>query len=115
MTNYGVELAKIALEIKAIKLSPEHPFQWASRYFMPIYNDNRLLLQDAGHRRLVAEGFEHLIKTHSIPFDGIAGIATAGISPATTLADHIGSPFMYVRDKPKDHGLRNLIEGIDAE
>ncbi|HIH13097.1 TPA: hypothetical protein HA242_05215 [Candidatus Woesearchaeota archaeon] len=115
MTNYAVELAKIALDIKAIKLSLEHPFKWASGFFMPIYNDNRLLLQDAGHRKLVARGFEELLRAHAISYDAIAGTATAGISPATTLADHLGIQLMYVRDKPKDHGLRNLIEGIDSE
>jgi len=84
MTNYAVELAKIALDIKAIKLSLEHPFKWASGFFMPIYNDNRLLLQDAGHRKLVARGFEELLRAHAISYDAIAGTATAGISPATT-------------------------------
>ena len=44
----------------------------------------------------------------------IAGTSTAGISPATTLADKTKKPLIYVRDKPKDHGLRNQIEGIDA-
>ena len=115
MIDYGVKLAKIALEIKAIKLRPENPFEWASGYFMPIYNDNRLLLGNAQHRQLVAEGLEQLIRVHQIPYDFIAGTSTAGISPGTTLADRLGVPFMYIRDKPKDHGLRNQIEGIDAE
>ena len=45
----------------------------------------------------------------------IAGTSTAGISPATTLADSIDASLIYVRDKPKGHGLRNQIEGVDAE
>ena len=115
MVDYGTELAKIALKIGAIKLNTEVPFKWASGYFMPIYNDNRLLLGDAKHRQLVAEGLEHVIKTHQIPYDIIAGTSTAGISPATTLADKLGVPLIYIRDKPKDHGLRNQIEGIDSD
>ncbi len=115
MVDYGVELANIALEIKAVKLDTKNPFQWASGYFMPIYNDNRLLLGDAKHRQLVAEGLEHIIRTHQIPYDIIAGTSTAGISPGTTLADRLGAPFIYIRDKPKDHGLRNQIEGIDSD
>ena len=114
MTNYSVELAKIALQIKAIKLSPKQPFQWASGYWMPIYNDNRLLLSNAGYRKLIAEGFEKIIQDKSIVCDSIAGTSTAGISPGTTLADRLHVPFLYIRDKPKDHGLRNQIEGIDS-
>ncbi|HLD88594.1 MAG TPA: orotidine 5'-phosphate decarboxylase / HUMPS family protein, partial [Candidatus Nanoarchaeia archaeon] len=41
--------------------------------------------------------------------------STAGISPGTTLADRLGVPFIYIRDKPKDHGLKNQIEGIDSD
>ena len=114
MTDYGVELAKIALQIKAIKLNPKQPFQWASGYWMPIYNDNRLLLSNAAYRNLVAEGFEKIIQEHNIVCDSIAGTSTAGISPGTTLADRLHVPFLYIRDKPKDHGLRNQIEGIDG-
>ncbi len=114
MTNYGIELAKIALQIKAIKLSPKQPFQWASGFWMPIYNDNRLLLSSAAYRSLVAEGFEQVIREKRICCDSIAGTSTAGISPGTTLADRLQVPFLYVRDKPKDHGLRNQIEGIDS-
>ena len=31
------------------------------------------------------------------------------------LADLLALPFIYIRDKPKGHGLKNRIEGIDAE
>ncbi len=115
MIDYARELAKIALRIGAIKLNPEKPFRWASGYYMPIYNDNRLLLGKAEHRQLVSEGLEHLLKTQQIPVDIIAGTSTAGISPGTTLADKLELPFIYIRDKPKDHGLRNRIEGLDGE
>ncbi|MBI2146115.1 orotidine 5'-phosphate decarboxylase [Candidatus Woesearchaeota archaeon] len=115
MTDYAVELAKIALEIKAIKLSPQHPFRWASGFYMPIYNDNRMLLGNPAHRQLVARGFQHLIQESKIPYTLIAGTSTAGISPGTTLADLLQVPFLYIRDKPKDHGLHNQIEGIDSE
>ena len=115
MVNYGVEIAERALKIKAIKLNPEQPFKWASGYYMPIYNDNRMHLDDFTSRKLIAEGFAHIIKERKIEFDIIGGIATAGIPHATTLADLLKKPLIYVRDKPKDHGLRNRIEGIDAD
>ncbi|MEK6871611.1 MAG: orotate phosphoribosyltransferase [Nanoarchaeota archaeon] len=116
---YGKEIARRALEIKAIKLNSENPFTWASGYRMPIYNDNRLFLGYPQHRKLIAEGFISLLDTIGEDYecDIIAGTSTAGISPATTFADYsLGPmPLIYIRDKPKDHGLKNQIEGIDAE
>ncbi|MBU2053207.1 MAG: orotate phosphoribosyltransferase [Nanoarchaeota archaeon] len=115
--NYDRMIAKAGLEINAIKLRPNDPFEWASGYRMPIYNDNRMFLFHPNHRALIAEGFRNLLESEGISYDVIAGTSTAGISPATTLADSLNppAPLIYVRDKPKDHGLRNQIEGIDAE
>ena len=110
--TYSKELAKIALDIGAIKLDPEKPFTWASGYRMPIYNDNRLLLGNADHRLLVAEGFRSILQKEDIPVDVIAGTATAGIVPATTLANLLQTPLIYVRPLPKEHGLQNQIEGV---
>src|SRR4051812_31780610 len=112
--DYARELARTALELGAIKLNPAEPFTWASGYRMPIYNDNRILLSQASSRKLVAEAFAAILKNRSIAFDVVAGTATAGIPHATTLADLLGMPLVYVRDKPKDHGMRNQIEGIAA-
>ncbi len=114
MVNFGVELAKRALKIQAIKINPDTPFQWASGYWMPIYNDNRMLLFDHSARRLIAEGFSSVIKKKKINFDVVAGTSTAGIPHAEALADLLEKPMIYIRDKPKDHGLRNQIEGIDS-
>ncbi len=106
------ELANSALDISAVRFSPGKPFLWASGYRMPIYSDTRLFLGNAAHRALIARGFKLLIESHGIRPEVIAGTATAGISPATTLADALGIPLCYVRDKPKDHGLMNRIEGV---
>jgi len=108
----GQQLAAAALEIKAIKISPRAPFRWASGYSMPIYNDNRMFLADAEHRRLISEGFSALIAENKLSFEIVGGTATAGIAPATTLADRIKKPLVYVRDKKKGHGLENRVEGI---
>ena len=113
--DYGKEIAKAGLKINAIKLRPNDPFTWASGFRMPIYNDNRMFLGDYGSRRLIANGFLNLFQREHIHWGVVAGTSTAGISPATTLADLTHSPMIYVRDKPKDHGLKNRIEGIDAE
>jgi orotate phosphoribosyltransferase len=108
-------LAQLALELEAFKFSPADPFTWASGYRMPVYNDNRLLLSRPEARRLVAEGFAQLIHERGIACDVVAGVATSGIPHATCLADLLGKPLVYVRDKPKDHGLRNRIEGVGAD
>ena len=113
--TYEKQIAKAGLEINAIKLRPDNPFTWASGFRMPIYNDNRMFLLHPEHRNLLARGFEEILQTEEIPYEVIAGTSTAGIPPATTLADHLRKSLIYVRDKPKDHGLQNQIEGIDAE
>ena len=113
--TYEKQIAKAGLDIMAIKLRPDNPFTWASGFRMPIYNDNRMFLFHPEHRNLLARGFEEILQPEKIPYDVIAGTSTAGIPPATTLADHLGKPMIYVRDNPKDHGLQNQIEGIDAE
>lgn len=82
---------------------------------MPIYNDNRMFLTHPNYRELILNAFKELLKSEGISFDIIAGTSTSGIPPATSLADSLGKPLIYVRDKPKGHGLRNQIEGIDAE
>jgi orotate phosphoribosyltransferase len=38
-------------------------------------------------------------------------VATAGIAQGALVADALGIPFLYVRPKPKDHGMANQIEG----
>ncbi len=113
--DYEREIAKAGLEIKAIKLRPNNPFTWASGFRMPIYNDNRMFLFHPKHRKLLVEGFGQIIENEQIPYEVIAGTSTAGIPHATSLANKLNVPMIYIRDKPKAHGLKNQIEGIDAE
>ncbi len=105
------QLAAIALKIGAIRISTDHPFTWASGYRMPIYNDNRLFLGNADHRLLIAKGIQSILKEHNIRTDVVAGTATAGIPAATTLANLIQTPLIYVRPSAKKHGMQNQVEG----
>jgi orotate phosphoribosyltransferase len=41
----------------------------------------------------------------------VAGTATAGIPHAAWIADRLKKPMVYVRNKPKEHGKHNVIEG----
>lgn len=43
--------------------------------------------------------------------DMLAGVATAGIAWGAMAADQLKLPYIYVRPKPKEHGLGNQIEG----
>lgn len=115
MVDFGVKLAENALDLRAIKLKPQKPFKWASGYNMPIYNDNRLLNKSLKCRQLVDTGLADLVRRHKIKCDVVAGTSTAGISWARELADTLETPFIYIRDKPKDHGTRSQIEGIDSD
>ena len=105
-------IARVALEVGAIRINVQQPFTWASGYKMPIYNDNRLLLGNAQNRALVTEGFQGLLKKITTEVEVIAGTATAGIPHATTLADRLQVPLVYVRSTAKSHGMGNKIEGI---
>ena len=105
------DIARVALEICAIQFNAQQPFIWASGYKMPIYNDNRLLLGNAGHRALITQGFQDLLKNCATKVEVIAGTATAGIPHATTLADRLQLPLIYVRSAAKTHGMGNRIEG----
>ena len=105
-------IARVALEVGAIRINVQQPFTWASGYKMPIYNDNRLLLGNAQNRALVTKGFQDLLKKITTEVEVIAGTATAGIPHATTLADRLQVPLVYVRSTAKSHGMGNKIEGI---
>lgn len=115
MNECAVKLAEAGLKIHAMKLNTEKPFQWASGYFMPIYNDNRMFLFYAEFRKLIVDGFLEIIKANNISIDVIAGTSTAGIPHGALLAEVLRLPFIYIREKPKAHGLKNQIEGIDAD
>ncbi len=82
---------------------------------MPIYNDNRMFLFHPQMRQVIAQALADLIADNNIAPEVVAGTATAGIPHGALLADLLALPYIYIRDKPKGHGLRNRIEGIDAD
>ena len=80
------------LQIKAIKLQPQNPFTWASGWNSPIYCDNRLLLSYPEIRSFVKNELSNLVKAKFPDANKIAGVATAGISHGTLVADALGLP-----------------------
>ena len=111
-TSFSEKLAVKALEMGAVRLSPQKPFCWASGYYMPIYNDNRTLLGDSKVRKMIASAFCEILDSTGFDPDNIAGTSTAGIPHATTLSDMLDKPLTYIRSSGKDHGLKNQIEGL---
>ncbi len=105
------DVAKILLEIKAVTLSPEKPYRYASGILSPIYCDNRLLMSYVDKREQIINHFIQTIKQNSLQFDIIAGTATAGIPHAAWLAEKLKKPMIYIRAGAKEHGKTNQIEG----
>ena len=99
------------LKVKAIKLQPSNPFTWASGWKSPFYCDNRKTLSYPDLRSFVKIEISRIIMERFPEADAIAGVATGAIPQGALVADMLALPFVYVRSKPKDHGLENLIEG----
>jgi orotate phosphoribosyltransferase len=99
------------LKIEAIKLNTEKPFMWSSGWKSPIYCDNRLSLSFPEVRQAIKSGLIAAIRENFSTAEAIAGVATAGIPQGALVADGLDLPFLYVRPKPKEHGMGNLIEG----
>lgn len=105
------KVAQDLLEIKAVSLSPNEPYTWASGIKSPIYCDNRITMSYPSVRREIAKGLAELIKRDYSEAEVIAGTATAGIPHAAWVAELLDLPMVYIRGKAKDHGKGNQIEG----
>ena len=112
MDTAAEAIAEKLLQINAVKLNIEQPFTWASGWKSPIYCDNRKALGYPYVRDFIKSELCAVIFEHFASADAIAGVATAGISWGAMAADQLKLPFMYVRPKPKEHGMGNQIEGL---
>ena len=104
-------VAEKLLQIKAVKLQPSNPFTWASGWKSPFYCDNRKTLSYPRLRAFIKLELARLILEKYPDVEVVAGVATGAIPQGALVADALGLPFVYVRPKPKDHGLENMIEG----
>lgn len=105
------QIANLLLDIKAFKINVHEPFKWTSGIMSPIYCDCRIVNSHVKVRDVVIKAFTDLISRDFINTDSIAGVASGGISYGALIADRLHLPFIYVRDKKKDHGLGKQIEG----
>ena len=106
------KIANYLLQIKAIKLETEKPFQWSSGIYSPIYCDNRIVLSFPKIRKLVCDCFVEIIKKKYNDTELVAGVATGGIGMGMLIAEKLDLPFVYVRPQAKKHGRKNQIEGL---
>ena len=111
MTRENNNIAKNLLQIKAIKLSPQNPFTWASGLKSPIYCDNRITLSYPEIRDSIKHSFIAIVDELE-DVNHISAVATAGIAHGAILADALDLPFSYVRSSAKKHGRQNRIEGF---
>jgi orotate phosphoribosyltransferase len=105
-------VAEKLLQINAIKLSVDKPFTWASGWKSPIYCDNRKILSYPYARDFIKSEMCNMVFRSYSGADMLAGVATAGIPWGAMAADQLKLPYIYVRPKPKEHGLGNQIEGF---
>src|SRR5678810_82460 len=110
MTNEKA-IAEKLLQVEAVKLNLKEPFTWASGWKSPIYCDNRRILSFPYIRDYIKSELCNVVFEKFPESELLAGVATGGIAWGAIIADQLKLPFIYVRPKPKEHGLGNQIEG----
>src|SRR6201985_2868129 len=110
MTNEKAVAEKL-LQRNAIRLNVNEPFTWASGWKSPIYCDNRKVLSFPYIREFIKSEMCNVIFEQFADAEVLAGVATAGIAWGAMAADQLKLPYIYVRSKPKEHGLDQQIEG----
>jgi orotate phosphoribosyltransferase len=107
-TNHMLDSA--AIEAGAVKFDFEAGFPFVSGIQAPIYIDSRKLFFDPAIRERTVNALMTVIREKNLQFDVIAGVESGAIAPAALLASALKKPFVYVKKKPKDHGLKRMIE-----
>lgn len=105
------EFCVALLELGAVRFNLETPYTWASGWRSPVYCDNRLTLSSPAFRKRIARALAENFQTRFPLAEAVVGVATAGIPHGLLVAEALGLPFLYVRSKPKAHGLGNQVEG----
>lgn len=110
--GFSKQIAHDLLQLGAVQLNVKEPFTWVSGIKAPIYCDNRVVNSDPKIRRRVVDAYVELIKEKFSDVEVIAGIVTGGLPFGSLIADRLDLPFIYVRQKPKEHGLKKQVEGF---
>lgn len=105
------QIARMFLEIGVVKINAQSPYTWASGWQSPIYCDGRISLSYPPVRSYIKQELVTVVDQRFSEAEVIAGVATAGIPQGVLAADQLDLPFVYVRSKPKAHGMTNMVEG----
>ena len=111
MNELGYAIAGNLLEIGAVKFNFDEPFTWTSGLKSPVYCDNRMSLSYINLRGLIRDGYVKIIQDRFPGTEAIVAIATGAISQGALVADKLGLPLAYIRDRRKDCGLNRVVEG----
>jgi orotate phosphoribosyltransferase len=111
ITTNSKMVAEKLLQVQAIRLNTKEPFTWSSGWKSPIYCDNRKVLSFPYVRDFIKSEMCNILFGEFPDAAMLAGVATAGIAWGAMAADQLKLPYIYVRSKPKEHGLGRQIEG----
>jgi orotate phosphoribosyltransferase len=111
ITTNEKAVAEKLLQVQAIRLNVKEPFTWSSGWKSPIYCDNRKVLSFPYIRDFIKSEMCNSLFSQFPDAALLAGVATAGIAWGAMAADQLKLPYIYVRSKPKEHGLGQQIEG----
>jgi orotate phosphoribosyltransferase len=114
MHDIAVRVARALLDIGAVTFAPQSPITFRSGLISPVYVDNRRLPYWPEQWQTIIRGFDKVIREDKIEFEVIAGIETAGIPHSAALGYTMRRPSVFVRKQPKDHGMKNRVEGGDV-
>tara|TARA_B110000438_G_scaffold295866_1_gene339593 strand:+ start:66 stop:710 length:645 start_codon:yes stop_codon:yes gene_type:complete len=109
--NYQNKVAKILLDIEAVKFSFDQPFILTSGLKSPVYVDCRKIISFVNERSDILDHALDYFKEKKLDFDILAGGETAGIPYAAFLSQLLKKPMIYIRKKPKGFGKDQQIEG----
>lgn len=111
VSDKAKEVAGILLSLGSVQLNVGQPYTWVSGIKSPIYCDNRRVNSDVKARNALVDIFKGVINRDFPEVEIIAGVATGGMPLGILIADRMGLPFVYVRQEPKEHGLKRQVEG----
>jgi len=108
------EFATFLYQNGAIKFGD---FKLSSGKDSPYYVDLRLVPSFPHQFRMMIKTLQNSIseKIGFESFDCIASVPTSGLVIASALAIEIVKPLIYIRQKPKEYGTENVIEGKIAK
>jgi len=110
MDNSTHLLDGAALDAGAVGFDFDKGFPFVSGIQAPMYIDSRKLFFEPAIREKTIEAFKKKIAELNLEFDVVAGVESGAIAPAALLASAIQKKFVYVKKKPKEHGLKRMIE-----